>query len=227
MFKDRRDAGRQLAEKLASYRGTDATVIALPRGGVVVGHEVACDLGLPLDIVITRKITHPLSPEYAIGVVDETGTVILNEEEAEAVSREWLEKEVAAQRAEAHRRNVLYRKGKDPLDLAGRVAIIVDDGIATGFTMDLAIEVVKKWWPEKIIVAVPVSSTEAAERIKGKVDKLVILEDPGFFGGSVGEHYSEFEQVDDDTVIGLVHSNPLFMSATSARTAGVEEDALF
>lgn len=226
MFKDRRDAGRKLAERLASYRGTDATVIALPRGGVVVGHEVACDLGLPLDVIITRKIPHPMSPEYAVGVVDEGGTAILNESETAILNEGWLKKEITAEMAEAHRRNLLYRKGKEPLDLAGQVAILVDDGIATGFTIDLAIEIVKKWWPEKVVVAVPVASLEAAERIKGKVDKLVVLQDPHFFGRSVGSHYEKFEQVSDDEVVALLHSNSLLMETGTRKTVS-EKDPLF
>lgn len=206
MFKDRREAGRQLAEKLGQYRGENATVIALPRGGVVVGHEVACDLALPLDIVSIRKIGHPSLAEYAIGAVNELGEVIWKEGEMEEIGEEWLGKEKEAEALEAHRRSLIYRKGKEQLDLSGQTVIIVDDGIATGFSMELAIETVKKWWPRKIVVAVPVASYEAASRIRKTVDEFVVLEDPHVFGGAVGAHYEHFEQISDNDVVGLLHT---------------------
>ena len=209
IFKDRRDAGRKLAEKLASYRGSDAIVVALPRGGVVVGHEIACDLSLPLDIIAVRKVRHPASPEYAIGAVDEYGTHIINKEEATQVDEAWLQREIESETKEARRRSLLYRKGLDILDLAGRIVIVVDDGIATGYTMEAALMAIRKHWPRKIIVAVPVAPPDIARRLIGEVDKFVTLADPNEFRGAVGSHYRVFEQIDDDEVVGLLHSSSL------------------
>src|SRR3989344_9528337 len=112
MFRDRNDAGRQLAEKLAKYRGQDAVVLALPRGGVVTGREIAQALGLPLDIAVARKIGHPLSPEYAIGAVDDAGVVLLNEAETGLVSKAWLSDEIEREKEEAVRRVKAYREGR-------------------------------------------------------------------------------------------------------------------
>lgn len=206
MFKDRQDAGRQLAEKLSQYRGTDAIVLALPRGGVVTGHEIARALKLPLDIVVTRKIGHPGNPEYALCAVDETGAVICNETEVKTVDQGWLKKETERQRAEAQWRSATYREDRAPLNLAGRVIIMVDDGIATGLTMQLAIAVVKAQKPEKIVVATPVAPSDAVESIRRQVDECLVLEPPEEFMGAVGAHYETFEQVEDEEVVTLLQS---------------------
>jgi predicted phosphoribosyltransferase len=204
MFKDRRDAGRQLAQRLVAYRGQDAVVVALPRGGVVLGHEVAHALALPLDIIITRKIGHPLSPEYAIGAVDEHGTNILNTEETISLDRSWLKSEIAAQKIEARRRSILYRKARPAHDFAGKIVIVVDDGIATGYTMRLAIKVIKQQRPRKVVVAVPVASHEAIISLAGEVDEVITIEYPETFMGSIGAYYHEFEQVSDAEVARLL-----------------------
>src|SRR3989344_6450768 len=139
MFKNREDAGRQLSDKLKQYRGTDTVVLALPRGGVVVGHEISQALDLPLDIVVARKIGHPNNHEYAICAVDEKGTLLCNQAEAREVDRKWLEEQAQREQAEARRRSSVYRAGKPPAAIGGEIAIIVDDGIATGVPMRLAI----------------------------------------------------------------------------------------
>src|SRR3990167_6810217 len=139
MFRDRNDAGRQLAEKLAKYRGQNAVVLALPRGGVVTGREIAQALGLPLDIAVVRKIGHPLSPEYAIGAVDDAGVTLLNEAETESVSQAWLAGEIEREKKEAERRIKAYRGGRKPIPISGKTALVVDDGIATGLSMRLVV----------------------------------------------------------------------------------------
>ena len=208
MFKDRTEAGQELAKKLEQYRSKDSVVLALPRGGVVVGYEVAKQLKLPLDIITTRKIGHPSSSEYAIGAVDESGMNILNEKETIALNKQWLQEEITKQREEAKRRSILYRKGKKPFDLAGKVVIIVDDGIATGFTMRLAVRVAKKQQPKKVIVAVPVAPPESIHELKEEgADEVIVLEKPEEFMGAVGAHYRAFEQVSDEEVIRLLHSS--------------------
>ena len=202
MFKDRSDAGRQLAEKLALYRGKEAVVLALPRGGVVTGFEIARVLSLPLDIVAVRKVGAPDNPEYAIGAVGANGTVILNDAEAATIDKTWLAGEIAAQKKEAQRRSRVYRAGKKSLDITGKTAIIVDDGIATGLTMRIAVRSAKA---EKVVVAVPVAPPEAVHALSEEgADEVIVLEPPEEFLGAVGAHYIRFEQVEDDEVIRLM-----------------------
>ena len=207
MLRDRKEAGQKLAEKLRKYAESNAVVLALPRGGIVIGFEIARALRLPLDIIAVRKIGHPSSPEYAIGAVDEVGTTVLNEAEAEAVDRAWLKEETRRQKKEAKRRSSVYRGGKKPIPLTGKTAIIVDDGIATGLTIRLAVRSVRAQGPERIIVAVPVAPAESLRSLKNEgADELVILEPPEEFLGAVGAHYIRFEQIDDDEVIRLLRS---------------------
>ena len=207
MFADRKEAGQKLAEKLLRYRGKDAVVLALPRGGVVVGYEIAKALKLPLDIVVTRKIGHPNNPEYAIGAVDENGALLLNEAECRLIEKEWLKNEVEKQKNEASRRIRVYRGGREPSEIKGKTAIITDDGIATGLSMRLAIKVVKEGKPERIIVAVPVAPYEITNELKNNVDELIVLLPPKEFGGAVGAHYKSFEQVPDAEVVRLLEAS--------------------
>ena len=204
MFRDRNDAGRQLAEKLAKYRGQNAVVLALPRGGVVIGREIAQTLGLPLDIAVVRKIGHPLSPEYAIGAVDDSGAIILNDAETESVSQAWLADEIEREKKEAERRVKAYRGGRKPIPISGKTALIVDDGIATGLSMRLVVRSLRAQNPARIVVAVPVASAEAVESLRKEADEVITLEPPEEFLGAVGAHYIEFEQVEDAEVIRLL-----------------------
>ena|SRR3989338_8083690 len=206
MFQNREDAGQQLAKRLERYRGTDTVVLALPRGGVVVGYKIAQALGLPLDIVVTRKIGHPANPEYAICAVDEKGTLLCDEAERELVNKDWLEKEVERQREEAERRVRAYRGKEEPVGIKGKTAIIADDGIATGLTMRLAVRAVQAQGPARVIVAVPVAPSEIVQKLKREVDELVVLLPLEEFAGAVGAHYKEFKQVEDETVIRLLQS---------------------
>ena len=203
IFTDRTDAGKRLAEKLEQYRGKDAVVLALPRGGVVVGYELARALKLPLDIVVTRKIGHPGDPEYAICAVDEHGELLCNEMEKRSVDESWLNEEVGRQRKEAQRRTETYRGGRGPEKIAGKIAILVDDGIATGLTMRLAVAVVAKQNPQKIIVAVPVAPANVILKIEKEAEVVTLLP-PDEFMGAVGAHYEQFEQVEDEKVIQLM-----------------------
>jgi predicted phosphoribosyltransferase len=204
MFRDREEAGKQLARALDGYRGTDAVVLALPRGGVVVGERVAKGLGLPLDIVVARKVGHPTNPEYAICAVDERGTRLCNEAELKRIDKKWLNQAVEQEQQEAQRRIVLYRGKRAPTAITGKTAIIVDDGVATGLTMRLAVQAVKVQGPKKIIVAVPVAPSDVAMKIKREADELVVLEPPEEFLGAVGAHYNYFPQVEDAEVIRLL-----------------------
>lgn len=207
MFTNRTDAGQQLATKLLPYRTDDVIVLTLPRGGVVLGYEIAQTIDVPFDILVTRKIGHPANSEYAIGAVDEQGTTVLNETETALIDQQWLQAEIARQQAEAVRRSVVYRQGKPEPDITGKTVIIVDDGIATGFTMRLAVRVVKKQQPKKIIIAVPVAPLDSIAQLKKEgADEVIIVERPEEFMGSVGAHYQSFEQVSDSEVIRLLHA---------------------
>lgn len=207
MFRDRASAGKLLAEWLSKYRGKEAIVLALPRGGVVTGYEVASSLGLPLDIIAVRKIGHPHAPEYAIGAVDEKGTRILNESVIATLDTKWLAEETERQRKEALRRARAYRGKRRALPLKGKIAILVDDGIATGLTMRLAVRYVRSQIPEKIIVAVPVATAESLVDLKSEgVDEIFVLEPPAGFAGAVGAHYAHFDQVEDDEVVSLLRN---------------------
>ncbi|MDD5251283.1 MAG: phosphoribosyltransferase [Patescibacteria group bacterium] len=204
MFADREDAGRRLAEKLDAYRGrNDVTVVALPRGGVVLGRIVADALNAPLDIVVPRKIGAPGNEEYAVGAVTESGHVVWNEAERARLDDDYAERTVAEERAEAQRRLDIYRAGRPPRDWHDRTVIVVDDGIATGYTMRAAIETVRSMKPRRVIVAVPVAPADSIETLRGLGDEIVVLETPTLFF-AIGAHYSLFNQVDDETVVALM-----------------------
>lgn len=203
-FKDRTEAGQKLAQALTKYKSETTVIYALPRGGVVLGYEIAKELNAPLSLIITRKIGHPSQPEYAICAVAEDGDMLCTEEERVAVNPDWLAQESARERSEAARRRETYLKGRMPTSAANKTAIIVDDGIATGLTMLLSIREVKHRNPKKIIVAIPVAPIEAAEKIKKEVDELVVLDIPDFYLGAVGAYYDEFPQVTDEEVIKLL-----------------------
>lgn len=207
MFRDRNDAGKQLAKKLAPFGAEDAIILALPRGGVVTGYEVARALSLPLDIIAVRKVGHPDSPEYAIGAVDERGTTVLNEAESATIEPQWLANQIERQRKEAKRRSTLYRGRVEPIGLSGRIAIIVDDGIATGLTMRLAVRFAKTQRPSKIVVAVPVAPPESIRALEAEgADEVIVLEPPEEFLSAVGSHYVHFDQVEDGEVVRLMNN---------------------
>lgn len=205
MFRDRKDAGRQLAEKLSAYRGQDAVVLALPRGGVVLGAEVAQALHLPLDIIVTRKVGHPDNPEYALCAVDETGMLLCNEVEIAAVDQTWLAEETERQIREAKRRVAAYRGDRKPERIAGKTALVVDDGIATGLSMRLAVRSVRAQGAKRVVVAIPVAPAEAVrDLLEGGADDVIVLEPPEEFLGAVGSHYLRFDQVEDSEVVALM-----------------------
>ncbi len=205
-FRDRVDAGRRLAALLEKYKDQNVVVYALPRGGVPVGKEIARKLHCPLDLVIIRKIGHPWNPEYALGAVAEDGLLVVNEEELARVDREWFEAEKARQMAEARRRRELYLKGKEPVPATGKIAILVDDGIATGSTMLVAVKKIRRENPEKIVVAVAVSPKDTARRFAQEVDEFVAVTIPEVFWGAIGYYYDDFSQVSDEEVIALLKS---------------------
>lgn len=202
MFKDRADAGMQLAEKLVTFQDDPAAlVLALPRGGVVVGAAIAEQLRLPLDIIVTRKIGAPGNPEYAVAAITESGDMILNEREA--VDPVWLEAQREYARAEALRRIALYRGTRAPLQLRNKRVLVVDDGLATGLTMRAAIASIKKQHPEKIIVVLPVAAKQSLTHIAKDVDEIVALESRDDFQ-YVAAFYKNFSETTDNEVIKLL-----------------------
>jgi putative phosphoribosyl transferase len=203
VFENRRDAGRRLAAELARLRLENPVVLALPRGGVPVGHEIASALGAPLDVMVVRKLGMPYQPELAIGAIASGGVRILNERLAAAVEDTVIEAIAARETAELQRREQRYR-GKRPFpDLRHRDVVLVDDGLATGSTMRAAIEAVLARRPGKVIVAVPVGSRDTVEAIAPKVHRVVCLEMPHNFY-AVGQAYLDFGQVGDEEVRSLL-----------------------
>lgn len=206
MFRDRKDAGIQLAEKLQKYKGQEETlVLALPRGGVITGFEIARILKAPLDILIVRKIGFPGQPELAIGAVSETGTVVLIQSiiSSYRVADAYIEKEISKQKEEISRRARLYRKDRSIKKFEGKTIILVDDGVATGATMKAAIETLKKENIPRLVVALPVSPPETAQELRQMTDEFICLATPeGFM--AVGNHYQDFTQVSDAEVVDML-----------------------
>jgi len=205
IFQDRADAGRQLAERLADYKDRkDVLLYALPRGGVVLGAEVAKATGLPLSVIVTRKIGAPDNEEYAIGAMAETGEVIWNEAERFAHDQKALNKIVDKEKKEAVRRIQKFRGGKPLPDMRGKTSIIVDDGVATGLTIRAAIAAAKHMRAEKIILAVPHGAADSIEALKREADEVICLHTPEFYG-AVGEFYTTFGQTSDEEVVELLN----------------------
>ncbi len=209
IFKNRTEAGAMLAERLMHYASRkDVIVLALPRGGVANGLELAKRLNCPLDIIIVRKIGFPGQPELAVGAVSETGAVVLNDEVISMgrVSSRYIEDETNRQKEEIKRRKILYREGAEIPPLKDKTVILVDDGVATGATMKAAIAALKEESPARLVVALPVASVEAEESIKEMVDEMVCLQTPpGFM--AVGSYYEDFKQVSDDEVVEMLRTS--------------------
>ncbi|MEM2924822.1 MAG: phosphoribosyltransferase [Methanocellales archaeon] len=206
-FKNREDAGKKLAEKLANLKALSPVVLAIPRGGVVVGDIIANALNAKLDLVVPRKIGAPYNPELAIGAVMHDGTCYLNRDIIAAlnISENYIKREIEFQKMEIERRLQLYRKTKD-YDLRDKNIVLVDDGIATGATMLVVINWLKKQQPKKLVVAVPVLPAETLEILKREVDEVIYVLAPYEFE-AVGEFYEDFSQVEDEEVIKIMKSH--------------------
>lgn len=206
IFKNREDGGRQLVKKLEKFKNDPKVIIlGLPRGGVVTGFEVAKELNLPLDVIVPRKLGSPMSEELAIGAITEDGKAILNKTLISQldVDKKYIDEVMDKEREESKRRLEKFRAGKPKLDLKGKTAILVDDGVATGFTMLAAISSAKTKGAKKIIVAVPTIAPDTVAQIESEVDELFYLDTPFFFG-SVGMFYREFDQTSDEEVVDIL-----------------------
>jgi putative phosphoribosyl transferase len=202
MFRDRVHAGEQLAGLLADYRSrAGAVILALPRGGVPVAAAVAGVLALPLDVLLVHKVGAPGEPELAVGAVAPNGLVVLDEKTIARmqISRTSLESAIAAEREELARREHLYRGDRLPLALEGLTVILVDDGLATGYTMLVAVRAVRRLLADRIVVAVPVAPQETLDRLKSEADEVVCVEVPRRLE-AVGQFYEDFSQVSDEQV---------------------------
>ncbi|MEK7579451.1 MAG: phosphoribosyltransferase family protein, partial [Patescibacteria group bacterium] len=174
---------------------------AVPRGGVVLGAEIAKALQAPLDLVIVRKIGHPANSEYAVGVTAENHDVLCNPAEKASLDPKWLEKAIEKARQEAIRRRKVYLGGRKRPAAAGKTVIVVDDGVATGMTFLMALKEARHLKPAKLIAAIPVLPAEMVERLKKEADEVVYLDAPEDFLGAVGAYYDEFPQVSDEEVV--------------------------
>lgn len=203
MFKNREEAGELLAQELAAFRDDPhAILLALPRGGVVLGYQLSLALHLPLDVLITRKIGAPGNPEYALGAVSETGAVYWNREAllGLSLSDRELSSAVRAQEKEVARRVALYRQGRPFPDLTDRTVILVDDGLATGATFFASVATARQGNPRRVIGAVPVGPRTTVQEARSLVDQLIVLRVPEPFY-AVGNFYRNFEQVEDREVL--------------------------
>jgi predicted phosphoribosyltransferase len=207
LFVDRREAGRRLAAELEDLRGDEVVILGIPRGGVEIAAEVAEALGAPLDVAIPRKVGAPGNPELGLGAVAE-GVEVLDERLVRmlGVPEDYLRREIAEQQEEIERRQTAYRSGRAPVDLEGKVAVVVDDGVATGGTAAAALRWARKRGARRVILAVPVAPPEAVPRLAREADEVRTLETPEPFY-AVGQWYVDFPQVSDERVVELLSSS--------------------
>ncbi len=219
LFRDRTDAGRQLAAKLRGYAGRpDVLVLALPRGGVPVAYEVARALHAPLDVFLVRKLGLPGHEELAMGAIASGGVRVLNEDVVQTlrIPEEVIAEVVADELRELQRRERMYRDDRPPPNVRGRTVILIDDGLATGSTMRAAVAALRRQGPARVVVAVPVAAPSTCEEMAGEVDDLVCARTPEPFR-AVGLWYDDFSQTSDDEVYYLLEEAARAMTKVEAR----------
>ena len=214
IFDSRIDAARKLAKALSHYRSRSPLVLAIPRGAVPMGRVIADELDGELDVVLVRKLRSPFNPEFAVGSIDETGWAYIAPHAAGAGADEkYLAREKADQMEILRKRRAQYTPKRAPIDPRGRIAIVVDDGLATGSTMIAALHAARSKEPERLVCAVPVAAADSLERVTPYADETVCLESPPEFF-AVGQFYREFPQVEDEEVVALLATEP---QATEAK----------
>ena len=209
LFRDRTDAGRRLAARLTSFRSRDPVVLALPRGGVPVGLEIARALDAPLDVVLVRKIGVPFQPELALGaIVDGDPPELVIDTHLKTmldIPDAYVDEERQRQLVEIGRRRHVYLAGRPAAAVAGRTVIVVDDGIATGSTVRAALRAIRRRRPAHLVLAVPVAPPETIAALRDEVDEIVCLETPALFG-AIGQFYADFRQLEDAEVIAALQA---------------------
>lgn len=204
IFANRNAAAEQLAEALSGYRGRNPLVLAIPRGAVPMAKIIAEKLGGEMDVVLVRKLRAPGNPEYAIGSVDESGWAYIAPQATNVgADEEYLKRETATQIETMRKRRAQYTPVRPPIDPAGRVVIVIDDGLATGSTMIAALHALKAKNPAELVCAVPVAPPDTLEKIRGKADRIVCLSSPESFY-AVGQFYMDFQQVEDEEVVKIL-----------------------
>lgn len=207
LFSDRREAGEQLSLALKAYKGQRPLILAIPRGALEIGRVLADRLDGDLDVVLVRKLGAPASPEFAIGSIDESGwTYIAPHAVAVGADKAYIEQEKRHQLGVLRTRRRLYTPDRAPIDAAGRIAVVVDDGLATGATMVAALHATRSRRPAKLICAVPIASPESLAMVRPLADDVVCLHAPQDFG-SVGRFYRAFDQVEDMRAMALLREN--------------------
>ncbi|MBU1980385.1 MAG: phosphoribosyltransferase [Gammaproteobacteria bacterium] len=206
-FRDRDEAARRLVERLAVYKGENPLVLAIPRGAVPMASIVATALEGDVDVVLVRKLRAPYNPEFAVGSIDESGWTYIADYAAQAgATPESLEAEKKTQLETMRNRRAQYTPIRPPIDPAGRIVIVLDDGLATGATMISALHALRVKKPKKLICAVPVSPPDTLEKVASYADEVVCLETPAWFQ-AVGQFYMDFPQVEDEEVIAILRQN--------------------
>lgn len=200
IFKDRIEAAKLLANKLSKYKDEPGVVMAVPKGGVPLAYIVAKELDFPMQIIFTKKIGHPTNKEYAIGAASLTDYFV---EPHHEVSREYIEQELKLVRAKLQGMADKFSGKYDTVDLKEKTVLIIDDGMATGNTLLSTVQLLRKSYPAKIVIAVPVASIEAVDKLKNKVDELLVLHIPSYFE-SVGSFYENFDNVSEDDVLSYL-----------------------
>lgn len=210
-FRDRSDAGQKLAAALTGYKDDQPVILALPRGGVPVAAEVAAALNAPLDLILVRKIGVPFQPELAMGAVVDGGApmIVRNEDviQLAGINESDFKSVCDSELAEIERRRQSYLGNRERVDVTGRTAIVIDDGIATGATTRAALRATRMRNPRKLVLAVPVAPTENLAVMRAEADEVVCLEDHEFFG-AIGFYYRDFRQVSDEEVIEMLRRFP-------------------
>ena len=217
-YQDRRHAGRVLADALRGYAGRrDVVVFALPRGGVPVAYEVATRLRAPLDVFVVRKLGIPWDEEFAMGAIASGGVLVLNREVIDGlgIPKATVEAVIAREQAELSRREQRYRGGRPPLDVTGKICVLVDDGLATGSTMRAAVAGLRQRGPRRIVVAVPIAAPSTCQELSAEADEIVCAATPEPFV-AVGRWYANFEQTTDEEVRA-------FLEAAAREQAGPKQ----